>query len=470
MTTIDNISSAFNAIVGENNVTHTDQISERYLVDVHQKTFGSAAFLLRPENVEQVSKCVAICYQHGLPVVPYGGNTGYCSGSIAIDDNAVIISLERLNAIREIDEFNLTLTVESGAILQNIQQAAAEKNLYFPLHLGAYGSCQIGGNLSTNAGGVNVVKYGMVRQFCLGIEAVLPDGSIYKDLSLLRKNNSGYDLKQLFIGAEGTLGIITAATFMLYPEAHQRTTAFVALPSLEHCVKLVADFRRDSGDMLSSFEYFSKPTMDIVEALHNRKVFADDNYQHYALIEFSSSSKYINLEEAILSMLSAYVEKDRLLDVVIAQSEQQRLDFWELRETVPKAEKVKGKAIKHDVSMPVSKLPTFVSGFNQAIASWQKSTNSIWPYVSLYGHVGDGNFHISIIETEGCTREQMQTMSDKVYQLTAENDGSFSAEHGVGLSKMHLFAQYKPKQSVDFMKKIKAAIDDKNIMNPKKLF
>jgi 4-phosphoerythronate dehydrogenase (FAD-dependent) len=227
MSNVTEFQSKFSDIIGDKYVTLKEDISERYLVDVHQKTHGTAMLLLRPASTEEVSQCVKICYDHGLTVTPFGGNTGYCSGAIPLDEKTVLISLERLNAIRDIDPTNLTLTVESGAILQNIQDAADEKDLYFPLHLGAYGSCQIGGNLSTNAGGVNVLKYGMARQFCLGLEVVMPDGSVFNDMNLLRKNNSGYDLKQLFIGAEGTLGIITAATFMLYPKSQQKTTAFV---------------------------------------------------------------------------------------------------------------------------------------------------------------------------------------------------------------------------------------------------
>ena len=448
----------------------SEHISDKYLEDVHGRAKGKALALLKPANVSEVAQCVKICFEQNISIVPQGGNTGYCAGSIpSPDGKSIILSLERLNAVRQIDPINLTMTVESGVILENIQKAAQTENLYFPLHLGASGSCQIGGNLSTNAGGVNVLKYGMVRQFCLGLEVVLPNGDILNDLNLLRKNNSGYDLKQLFIGAEGTLGIITAATFALYPNPINKATAMLAMPSAERCVELMTNLRKDSGDMLTSYEYFSEYSMQLVESLHQRKVFKQsENHKHYVLLEFSTSSKYIDIEDIMFTALDEYMNLGWIDDVVVASSEQQRIDLWQLRETVPEAEKKRGKSLKHDVSMPVSKIPDFIASFKHQLNALNTSEKSL-PDISLYGHVGDGNLHISVLETKGCNESDLKQVSDLIYQVTEQFNGSFSAEHGVGVNKKYLFEKYKSKESQELMQSIKSVIDNKNIMNPFKI-
>ncbi|MAI11608.1 MAG: hydroxyacid dehydrogenase [Rhodospirillaceae bacterium] len=423
--------------------------------------------VLRPANTEDIAKAVAVCAEHGVSIVPLGGNTGLVGGGVA--SGGIILSLERLNKIIGVDALNHTMTVEAGCVLANIQTAAQDAGCLFPLSLGAEGSCQIGGNLATNAGGVNVLRYGNTRELVLGIEAVLPDGRIYDGLNALRKDNTGYDLKQLFIGAEGTLGIITKAVLKLYPAPRSSVTVMAALPRLDGVLTLFDRVRAACGDRLTAFELVPRFGLELGIA-HVPGVddpFAD-SHPHYTLIELTSPREGDDLRSDIETVLEHSLEGGIITDAVIAESEAQVHQLWRIREELPSAQSREGGSIKHDVSVPVSAAIEFIEKASQAVESEIPGIR-----VCAFGHIGDGNIHYNLTQPRGMDKraflDNWEYLNRIVHDIVVDMNGSISAEHGIGLLKKKELNYYAPSVKLDVLRQIKRAIDPNNIMNPGKI-
>ncbi|HVJ54658.1 MAG TPA: FAD-binding oxidoreductase [Aliidongia sp.] len=443
---------------------------EPYLVESRGLYRGATSLVLRPASTEEVSKLVRICAEAHLPIVPQGGNTGLVGGGIPSPAGGnVVLATGRLNRIRAIDPANFTLTAEAGCILADIQKAADEADRLFPLSLGAEGSCQIGGNISTNAGGIQVLRYGNTRELVLGLEVVLPDGRVWNGLRTLRKDNTGYDLKHLFIGGEGTLGIITAAALRLYPKVRDRAAAFVALPNLDAVMRLFARARAVSGDQVTAFELIPRIGIEM-SARHVPGVVdpLEARHETYALIELSSSNPSAGLGTVLETLLADALEEGEIVDGTIAASEAQRLGYWRLREGIVEGQKHEGASIKHDVAVPVASVARFLT---EALAAVRKRLPGIRPVP--FGHIGDGNIHFNLSQPEGADPEQFlarwQEFNDIVHGIVARFDGSISAEHGVGIMKLNELPHYKSALELELMARVKAALDPQNLMNPGKI-
>ncbi len=458
------------AIVGPAGWLEADAEMAPFLRDERDLFQGQADLVLRPASSDEVARVVALCHREKVALVPQGGNTGYVGGSVPLGEGAqILLSLGRMNKILEVDALDGTMTVQAGCVLADIQAAAEAADRLFPLSLGAEGSCQIGGNLSTNAGGVNVVKYGNARDLVLGLEVVLPDGTLWDGLRRLRKDNSGYDLKQLFIGAEGTLGVITAAVLKLFPRPKSRCCCLVAVPSLAATTLLLARFKSASGDAVSSFEYMQRSCLDLVLGqISGTRDPLETKQGHYVLAELASGQDQAALQALVEEILSEAFEAGEAVDGVIAASEEQARGLWRLRETIPEAQKRAGASIKHDVSVPVSRVPRFIEQGAAIVAE-------ILPEALLvpFGHLGDGNIHFNLTQPKTMTREaflaETPRINRRIHDLAVEMGGSFSAEHGVGLLKKDELAHYKDPVALDLMRRIKDAIDPGHDMNPGKM-
>ena len=440
------------------------------LVDSVNRYFGSCALLARPRTVEEVSTVVRLCAEGGVSIVPQGGNTGRVGA--ATPDNSgeqIILSLTRMNAIRVIDPADYSITVEAGCILKDVQDAASGADRLFPLSLGAEGSCTIGGNIASNAGGINVLRYGNTRDLVLGLEAVLPDGEIWNGLHSLRKDNTGYDLKHLLIGSEGTLGIITAATLKLFPKLNDHATALCALSSLDACLDLLELARTSSGDALISFELMAGITLETAyEHVSTAKRAMNDTADWNILLEFGSPGHDGAMQAALESMLGKALESGLIVDAAIAQSEQQRKDIWFLREAIVDAQVKAGPSIKHDIAVPVSGIPDFLRKTAEALEAFMPG---IRPYP--FGHVGDGNLHYNVTAPVGMEADIFNRESEAIHKIvhdiTAESVGSFSAEHGIGQKKKQEMLRYKQPVELALMRKIKDALDPSDLFNPGKV-
>ncbi|MCP5367901.1 MAG: FAD-binding oxidoreductase [Hyphomicrobiales bacterium] len=428
---------------------------------------GTCDAVVRPASTGEVARVVAICAAAGVPIATQGGNTSLCGGTVP--DGGIVLSTARLNAVRAVDPVNKTITVEAGVILADVQRAAEEADALFPLSLAAEGSCRIGGNLSTNAGGVNVLRYGNARDLVLGLEVVLPDGRVWDGLRGLRKDNTGYDLKQLYLGSEGTLGIITAAVLKLFPRPRVTATALVALPDVDAVIDLFGRAQGTCGDLLTAFEMMQHRALDFA-VRHGpdcRDPFAAP-HPYYALVELTSPRAEDDLAQVLETVLGAAMEDGAVLDAVIAGSEGQRQDLWRIRESIPEAQKSEGASIKHDVSVPVSAVPAFM---HRAIALCESEIPGVRPVA--FGHVGDGNIHYNLSQPEGADPAAFmagrEAINEKVHDLVAELHGSFSAEHGVGQLKIPDMARYKSAVEVELMRRVKAALDPAGILNPGKV-
>ncbi|MBT3932318.1 MAG: FAD-binding oxidoreductase, partial [Rhodospirillaceae bacterium] len=407
------------------------------------------------------------CSEADVPIVPQGGNTGLCGGAVASGE--IILSLSRMNKVREVDPANFTMTVDAGCVLANLQDVAESHDRFFPLSLGAEGSCQIGGNLSTNAGGTAVIRYGNSRELTLGLEVVLPDGQIWDGLTGLRKNNTGYDLKHLFIGAEGTLGIITGAVLKLFPRPRVRNTAFIALRDLEDVLEVLGRARKASGDAVSGFELIPRLAIDISKQhIEGMFEFLEGMHEWYALIEFESSDESSDLGTAMENFLAAAFEDGLVVDATIAQSDAQREQMWFLREAMVLAQKPDGASIKNDVSVPISRVPQFIREANAA-------TTELCPGIRhlAFGHVGDGNVHYNLAQPVDADPQEFldrwDEITGRVVDIALSMRGSFSAEHGIGKLKVHDLVERKPAVELDMMRMIKNALDPKGLMNPGKV-
>jgi FAD/FMN-containing dehydrogenase len=431
---------------------------------------GHALAVVAPADTAAVARVVAFCNEHRIGVVPQGGNTSYCGGATPdASSSQVLLSLARLNRVRATDTANYTMTAEAGCILAKLQAAAAEVDRYLPLSLGSEGSCMLGGNLSTNAGGLNVIRYGMARELVLGLEVVLADGRVLDTLTGLRKDNTGYDVKSLFLGAEGTLGIITAACLKLYPALKSRATAFVAVRDPEAAVSLLGALRDASGDSVSSFELIPRVAVEL--ALRHIPGVAeplDTQADWYALCELSTSRANEPLEALLEKTLAEAHESGGVLNASVALSEREREMFWRLRESIPEAQRKDGASLKHDISVPVSQVPRFI----QVAGEWV-TKNIPQGVLVAYGHLGDGNLHFNISQKSGTQVFQLQAVEQKakraIHDLVREFGGSFSAEHGIGQLKVFELERYAPPVELDLMRTIKKALDPNGIMNPGKV-
>ena len=431
---------------------------------------GAAALVVRPSTVEQVAAVVRVCSDAQLGVVPQGGNTGYCGGATPFDgERQILLSLSRLNRVREVDAVGFTLTVDAGVVLANAQAAAGEHGLLLPLSMGSEGSAQIGGNLSTNAGGLAVLRYGTMRELVLGLEVVLPNGEALSALKGLRKDNTGYDLKALFLGAEGTLGVICAAVLKLFPEPRSRQTAWLAVASIDAACTLLGRARRESGDLVVSAEYVSRRSLDLVlKHVAGAREPLERPATHYLLLELASGDDDAALRAKLERVLAGGLASGEILDGTIADSLAQRSALWLLRERVPEAEKRDGGSVKHDVSVRIGRIAEFVSRAEPALAA-------IAPHrLSVYGHIGDGNLHLNVLPPAAQGVEEFragpaEALSTCVHDLAARLGGSFSAEHGVGILKVHELERYQPPTAVALMRAMKKALDPHGIMNPGKM-
>ena len=435
-----------------------------HLVEWRSKYQGHSPLLLKPQNTAEVSAILAICNETRTPIVPQGGNTGLVGGQIPLNGE-ILLSLERMNRIREVEDSHLI--AEAGAILSNVQNTADAAGKYFPLSLASEGSCTIGGNLSTNAGGVNVLRYGSARDLVLGLEVVLADGRVLDLLRTLRKDNTGYDLKQLFIGAEGTLGIITAAVLKLFPKPKERVTAFVALPSPEAAIALLRRMQDETGGLVSAFELIPRIAIEFV--LKHIPQTSDPlraASPWYVLMEATSGGS--TLKDAVENAVARAMDSGLVTDAVFASSDAQREALWRLRESISEAQKHEGGSIKHDVSVPVKAIPEFL---RQGIASVAALVPGVRPVP--FGHIGDGNIHFNFSAPVGGDNDAFlacwSEVSRMVHDLVHAFGGSISAEHGLGVMKRDEIARYKSETEMELMRTLKRTLDPNNILNPGKV-
>ena len=445
-----------------------------FLLDHRKRYQGRALAVAQPDSAPDVASLLRACAARGIPVVPQGGNTGLSGGSVPDDSGqALVLSLARLNRIRALDPVNNTVTVEAGCVLQTLQQRAEEAGRLFPLSLAAEGSCTIGGNLATNAGGVQVLRYGTARELCLGLEVVTADGQLWEGLRGLRKDNTGYDLRDLFIGSEGTLGVITAAVLKLFPQPAARASAFVALDSPDDALRLLAMCQQSLGFALSAFELLSETCMGLVlKHFTQCRRPLEQSAPWYALIEVSDMEGEAHALAALESALAPALEEGLARDAAISSSIAQHRAFWALRENVSEAQAHEGKNIKHDVAVPISRMGEFITLAGARLTE-------AFPGVRLvvFGHLGDGNLHFNVSPPEGASGVQAEAaflaQQDAINQVThdtvAQFQGSISAEHGLGVLRRDEAARYKSAVELDLMGRLKRAFDPHGLMNPGKV-
>jgi FAD/FMN-containing dehydrogenase len=436
--------------------------------DWRKRWRGKALAVVRPGSTLEVADVVKACAAAGISIVPQGGNTGMVVGSVPDDSGRqIVLSLRRLEAIREIDEANLTMTLEAGCVLQTVQEAAAQAGLLFPLSLAAEGSCTVGGNLATNAGGTQVVRYGNARELCLGLEVVTARGEIWEGLSGLRKDNTGYDLRNLFVGSEGTLGIITAATMKLYPMPAARLTAWAAVPALEEAVALLGLAHKHLGAGLTGFEVMGQFALGLVARhFEQMRVPFFDTARFCVLLETTDHESEAHARSQFERLLELALEEGHVDDAVVAGNLTQARQLWHIRESIPLAQAEEGLNIKHDISLPVSAIPQFCRVTDAALA------NEI-PGVRLvnFGHLGDGNLHYNVQAPVGGDAVAFLELNEArvnaiVFDQVLRHGGSISAEHGIGSLKVDHLPHYKSPVALDLMRAIKRALDPQNIMNP----
>ena len=462
--------SALKAIVGPKGWSEDSDTLSPLLVEPRGLYKGATPLVLRPETTEQVAAIVAECRESGIPLVPQGGNTGLCGGATPnAGGDQVLLSLGRMSKIRAIDPLDYTITVEAGCILQQIQQAAADVDRLFPLSLGAEGSCQIGGNLSTNAGGINTLRFGNARDLVLGLEVVLPNGQIWNGLRLLRKDNTGYDLKHLFIGAEGSLGIITAATLKLFPRPREEVTALAAVRDVPGVIELLSRMRAATGDQVSAFELMERFGIDLaIKHVSGVRDPLSDVYEHYALMRVSAGRENSGLREIVEESLAAAMEEGLVLDAAIAESEQQAKDFWRIREGIVEGQIPEGGSIKHDISVPVTRVAEFIAKADEAVA---KAIPGCRP--CAFGHAGDGNIHYNVTQPVDMDKQEYlakwKDLNAVVHGIVRSLGGSISAEHGIGQLKRDELAAVKSPVEMDLMRQIKNILDPDHLMNPGKV-
>jgi FAD/FMN-containing dehydrogenase len=458
------------AIVGPAHVLVDPADTAPYLTDWRGRFTGRARAVVSPASTDQVAALVRLCAEWRVPIVPQGGRTGLVLGSVPdASGTALLLSLRRLNRVRAVDGFNRTMTVDAGCILSAVQDAAAEHGMLFPLSLAAEGSCTIGGNLATNAGGTGVLRYGNTRELCLGLEVVTARGEVWDGLRGLRKDNAGYDLRDLYIGAEGTLGIITGAVLKLFPQPKAAITALVALCSTDHALQLLKLVESHCGPTLTGYELMSDVCLRLV-ASHFPSLPRPfpGRYPQYALLELSSHESEAHGVALLEGAIERALESGLVQDAVVATSIAQSRALWAIREHIPLAQAAAGKNIKHDISLPLSRIAAFVAATDAALETHYPGVQ-----VVCFGHLGDGNLHYNIAPPEGIAHEDFLREQAAINRIVHDNvaacGGSISAEHGVGALKRDELPRYKSAVELDLMRALKAALDPLGIMNPGKI-
>jgi FAD/FMN-containing dehydrogenase len=451
-------------------LTHEDPATDLspWEQDWRKRVTGRALAVVRPGNTQEVAAVVKMCAATRTPIVPQGGNTGLVVGGVPNPSGKqIVLSMSRMNAVRSIDPANLTITVEAGCVLQNLQAAAEQAGFLFPLSLGAEGSCTIGGNLGTNAGGTQVVRYGNTRELCLGLEVVTAQGDVWHGLSGLRKDNTGYDLRNLMIGSEGTLGIITAATMKLYPQPAAQLTAWAAVPSMEAAVALLGLAHQRLGPGLTGFEVMGQFALSLVDKHYPQlRVPLWQDTPWCVLLENSDSESENHARHQFEALLEAAMDSGLVSDAVVAENLTQAKGLWHIRESITLAQAAEGLNIKHDISIPVSRIPDFVAETDALLAQKVPGVRMV-----DFGHLGDGNLHYNVQAPEGADgpaflREFEDQVNTWVFDQVKRFGGSISAEHGVGEQKVHKLPHYKDPTALAMMRAVKQALDPQNILNP----
>lgn len=454
------------AVVGDKGWTTDPRDLEPHLTEQRGVLTGSTEIMVSPDSTQQVAQIVELCARHGVGVVPQGGNTGLCGGSIPDQSGTqILLSLSRMNRVRSVDTENFSVTAEAGCILADIQDIARSKGLFFPLSLGAEGSCQIGGNLSTNAGGINVLRYGTARDQALGLEVVLADGTVWDGLRSLRKDTAGYDMKQVFIGSEGTLGIITAATLRLYPEPGETRTAMLAIPGPGQAIELLGFLRRRLGDCIQAFELVSDICLQLVtrHVPDTRHPF-DSAYEWYVQIEIVTGGD----PERVESVLADAMSSGQVLDAVLPKNDSETRQLWHMRHSISEAMRPEGACLKLDISVPVSKIGLYIEQSKILVREHAPDTRPV-----IFGHVGDGNLHYDILQPVDADPDRFRSdsgvLADHLYALVTRFGGSISAEHGIGTMKKNDLLVHRSPVETGMMRTLKAALDPRNTLNPGKV-
>jgi FAD/FMN-containing dehydrogenase len=464
------IIARFAEIVGAGHALTMESDIEPFVHERRGFFTGRTSLVLKPGSVEEVSRIMRLATETRTPIVPQSGNTGLVGGQIPDQSGKeVVLSLVRLDRIREVDVLSNTITAEAGVILQKMHEAADEVDRLFPLSLASKGSCRIGGNLSSNAGGTDVLAYGNARELCLGVEVVMPDGAVFDDLRKLKKDNTGYDLKNLFVGAEGTLGIITAAVMKLVPRPKGKEVAWVGLESPAAALKLFGQALDKAGSGLTAFELMRAITLEFVlEHIPGSFAPLAGSYPWYVLMEVSSGRSAGDARTLIEDILGEALEEGAIADAAIAESLAQAAAFWSIRENISDAQKPEGGSIKHDISVPVASIPEFI---DRAMAAVEKTVPGA--RVVCFGHMGDGNLHFNVSQPLGASREaymaRYHDMNAAVHAVVRQLSGSISAEHGIGQLKRDELLETAPPVGIDLMRRVKNAFDPLGIMNPGKV-
>ncbi|SCD22595.1 FAD-binding oxidoreductase [Brucella inopinata] len=460
----------FAAIVGEKNALTAPEDIAAYLIEQRDLYHGRTPLVLRPSSTEEVAAIMKLATETRTPVVPQGGNTGLVGGQQPDESGAaIILSLGRMNRIRNLDTVGNLVTLEAGVILKNLQDAAEKAGRLFPLSLGAEGSCQIGGNLGSNAGGTAVLAYGNMRELCLGLEVVLPTGEILNDLRYVKKDNTGYDLKDIFVGSEGTLGVITAAVLKIFPQPKGKGVAYAGLRSPEDVLRLFQLATEHAGPSLTGFELMPRVGVEFtVRHVDGVRDPLESPHDWYVLIDISSSRSEEDARTTLETILTEAFENDLIQDAAIAESVAQAQSFWKMREEMSWAQKPEGGSIKHDISVPVASIPAFIHEANAATLDMIPGAR-----VVCFGHIGDGNLHYNVSQPVGADKEaflaRWHDLNHRVHTIVASYGGSISAEHGIGQLKRDELAFFKQDIALDLMRRIKAAFDPAGIMNPGKV-
>jgi FAD/FMN-containing dehydrogenase len=456
--------------LGERGVLTDPADTAPYCEDWRRLHRGRTPAVLRPAIVEEVAEAVRLCAERGVPIVPQGGNTSMVGGAaVSEEGNQIILSLSRMNRVRAIDPIDMTMEIEAGVTLKAAQEAAAAADCLLPLSISSEGSAQIGGVLATNAGGNNTVRYGNARDLVLGLEVVLPDGQVWNGLRRLHKDNTGYCLRQLFVGSEGTLGIITAAVLKLYPQPREIAVALCAVASPEAALDLFKRLQQHDAASIQAYEYMSGPGVELVLChIPGAALPLVQPAAHYALVELATPRQGAELRASLEELLAAAMEAGLVTDAVIAESDAQRAALWRLREEHSEAQKLAGASVKNDVSVPVSKVPELIRRATEACEQLVPRIRCV-----PFGHLGDGNIHFNLVQPEGAAPDAFlardHELMDAVNAVVRVLDGSFSAEHGIGRLKPYMMPEWRGGAELELMRRIKAALDPKGLMNPGKL-
>ena len=457
----------FRKIVGNKNVITDKNDMQKYLKEWRGVYTGVAGAIVKPKSTEEVSNILKFAYRKNISCIPQGGNTGLVGGQIPFNKNHIVISLERLNKIREINPTDQSVTVEAGLILSDLQKKCDENNLIFPLSLASEGSCSLGGNIASNAGGVAVLYYGNTRELVMGLEVVLSDGSIINNLKTLIKDNTGYSIKDLFIGSEGTLGVITAATLKVFPKPKNMYTALLSVDSPKQSIEILNYIRNNLSIPLTAFELMNNFSVELVNKHMDKASIPIEKFKWLILVEFSSIEVSKNEKDKIENLLNEILHQNLAKDIFISQSSKQAKDMWYIRESISEAQKKEGGSIKNDISIPIKDISKFINNAEKISKKVIPGSRSV-----IFGHIGDGNIHFNISQPVKSDKDKFikkdKKLRKKINDLTIELNGSISAEHGIGLTKKADLKKYM-KKDVELFKLIKKSFDPKNIMNPGKI-